>query len=227
LALFPLIALETILLSAPVILLTVLLPVYTGEFIWTESASQTWIMGLLLGVSVLSGMIQTYYMEALLRRADHDPLTDAITRRSGVEIIEFLFRLSIDKEAHLSLAFVDLDHFKSLNDNYGHDAGDEALKQVVHTLNKMLREADTVIRWGGEEFVLVLPETPMDGAKLVMDRIVSNWFATRPDGQPLTASIGVAELQNDSIQTWEELVELADKRMYTAKESGRAQYVCT
>lgn len=225
LALFPLVAVEAVLLSIPVILVGALLAVFTGTFSWIEVISHSWILGLFLGVATLSGMIQSYYMEALLKRADHDQLTGAITRRSGTEIIEFSFRLSCDKDTHLTLAFLDLDHFKSLNDTYGHDAGDDALQQTVLTLDETLREADTVIRWGGEEFLIVLPDTSIDGAKIVMDRIVQDWLAERPDGQPLTASIGLAERRADGVKSWEALVETADKRMYAAKQGGRARYV--
>jgi diguanylate cyclase (GGDEF)-like protein len=190
-----------------------------------ELFSTLWVLMLAMGVYLLACAIQLNYMMSLLHRASHDPLTGALTRRSGVEVLDLHFRLASDQDAPLSILFVDADNFKSINDNFGHDAGDQALKDMAAKLHALMRLADAVIRWGGEEFVVILPNTPMSGARLVVDRIIHNWLGTRPDGAPLTASMGLAERQTDGVTDWSQLITLADKRMYVAKTSGKASCV--
>lgn len=187
-----------------------------------EVLSTIWALMLALGVYLLACAIQLHYMMALLRRASHDPLTGALTRRSGVEVLDLHFRLACDQEAPLSLLFLDADNFKSINDNFGHDAGDSALKDIAAKLHGLLRQADLVIRWGGEEFLVILNDTPMSGAALVVQRLMHDWLGARPDGGPLTASIGLAERQVDGMTDWSQLIALADERMYVAKTSGKA-----
>ena len=225
LAIFPLVVIEAVFLFIPILAIELFLPMYTGTFFWFGFLSEGWILGLILGIALLAGITQTYFMEVLLKRADYDPMTGALTRRSGTERIEFIFRLSIDKKTPLTVVFLDLDNFKSINDTYGHDAGDEALCLTVESLNDKKRESDSVIRWGGEEFVLLLPDTSVEGAQMVIDRILSDGLATRPDGGPLTASIGAAERITDAKNTWTDLVELADERMYEAKQNGKNRCV--
>lgn len=187
-----------------------------------ELFSTLWVLMLAMGVYLLACAIQLNYMMALLRRASHDPLTGALTRRSGVEVLDLYFRLACDQDVPLSVLFVDADNFKAINDNFGHDAGDQALKNIAAKLQGLMRLADVVIRWGGEEFVVILTNTPMSGAHLVIDRIIDDWLGTRPDGVPVTASMGLAERQTDGVKDWAQLITLADKRMYVAKTSGKA-----
>lgn len=181
-----------------------------------------WVLMLAQGVYMLACAIQLHFMLALLRRASLDPMTGALTRRSGTELLDLHFGLAVDQEGPLSILFVDADNFKAINDMFGHEAGDGALKGIVSHLQAFLREADVVIRWGGEEFVVILPNTPMKGAALVVDRIVNEWFGVRPEGGPLTASLGLAERQTDGATDWAQLIALADERMYKAKTSGKA-----
>jgi diguanylate cyclase (GGDEF)-like protein len=187
--------------------------------------STLWTLALSLGVYLLACAIQLHYMMALLRRASYDPLTSALTRRSGLDILDLHFGIACDRDAPLSLLFIDADNFKSINDKYGHDAGDQALKGIAQTLHDDLRQADAVIRWGGEEFLVILTDTPMSGAEVVVGRLSRHWFGTRPDGAPLTASMGLAERKADGVVDWAQLVSLADSRMYAAKQAGKARCV--
>lgn len=187
-----------------------------------ELFSTLWVFMLAMGVYLLACAIQLNYMMSLLSRASHDPLTGALTRRSGVEVLDLHFRLACDQNTPLSVVFLDIDNFKSINDNFGHDVGDQTLKDMAAKLHALMRQADVVIRWGGEEFVVVLTNTPMSGARIVIGRIIADWLGTRPDGVPVTASMGLAERQTDGATDWSELITLADKRMYVAKASGKA-----
>ncbi|MCU7819932.1 MAG: GGDEF domain-containing protein, partial [gamma proteobacterium symbiont of Lucinoma myriamae] len=92
-------------------------------------------------------------------------------------------------------------------------------------LKDYLRQSDMVVRWGGEEFVVILPNTDVIGLEIIMLRIIDKWFGQRPEGTPLTASIGYAERLSDNVSDWPELIKLADERMYQAKEGGRARVV--
>ncbi|WP_158498817.1 diguanylate cyclase [Magnetospira sp. QH-2] len=180
-----------------------------------------WLMFLVLGVSAVSGMSQLHYMIALVNRAIHDPLTEAFTRRSGAETLDLQFRVSVMQEQPLGVAFLDVDNFKSVNDQFGHEAGDAVLRNTAEHLKQNLRRGDTLVRWGGEEFLVVLPNTDAAGAKLVAQRIRESGLGERPDGAPVTASMGMAERVADNQEDWPKLVDLADRRMYQAKNSGK------
>ncbi|MDH5707847.1 MAG: GGDEF domain-containing protein [Hylemonella sp.] len=222
LSIFPLVALEGLALAG---LITG--TVTSVNLLWMPSAplanlAMLLVMLLVSGVYLLACAIQLHYMMALLRRAGHDPLTDALVRRSGAEVLELHYQLATELDQPLSVLFLDADNFKALNDTYGHAAGDQALQQLVHRLHAVLRQGDLVIRWGGEEFVVLLVNTPLNGAHTVLHHLLRDWLGKRPDGKPLTASIGLAERQSDTTSDWQHLVELADQRMYAAKSAGKA-----
>jgi len=225
LGIFPLTVTEGLAFTAPVIAAATLGPMLATGFDWVAQTSNLWTLLLVLGVFLLESMIQLHYMINLLRRASQDVLTDAFTRQSGEEIIEAQFSQSCRQNAPFALAFVDLDNFKSVNDGYGHEAGDIVLKTAVATLGRLLRRSDVIIRWGGEEFVVLLGGATVEGQRITMRRILGEGLGVRPDGRPVTASIGVAERIADGGLDWPDLIELADKRMYRAKVGGRARCV--
>lgn len=225
LSIFPLVAIEGFLLGLMVLILSGLGAAQAADATWTQVLSLTWTLFLGLGVFLIAQMVQLTYMRALLGHANHDPLTNALTRRSGGEMMDFAFRIATEKDAPLAVAFLDLDSFKSINDIFGHEVGDDALKMLVANLHNHSRRGDEVIRWGGEEFVFLLADANVDGATIVINRIMTDWLGTRPEGGPLTASIGFAERLADGIDDWEDLITLADQRMYEAKQSGKARCV--
>lgn len=225
LSLFPLSLKEFSLYAAPLFGLTVYSTIAVGDNPIHIIVTTTWLFLLILGVSLFASLNQLRYMISQTSVASYDELTGALTRRAGIEALELHFRLANLKEDNISLAFIDLDHFKSLNDDFGHNAGDVALKGATHSLMETLRKGDFVIRWGGEEFVVILPGASTEESRVVIQRILDQGLGGRPDGTPLTASIGVAELNTDKLKYWKELVELADERMYQAKQSGRARSI--
>jgi diguanylate cyclase (GGDEF)-like protein len=121
--------------------------------------------------------------------------------------------------------FLDLDRFKEVNDRYGHDAGDEVLRAAADRIAAVLRRQDTAIRWGGEEFLVLLPNTGVDGAARVARRLGAEGLGARPDGTPQTASVGLAERRVDGVDEASQLIELVDGRMYAAKDAGRNRLV--
>lgn len=123
----------------------------------------------------------------------------------------------------LSLLLLDLDDFKSINDNHGHDVGDRVLREVGELLHKSCRDGDVAARYGGEEFVLLLVECQLDDARIKAERIRSQIESARPAGLDITTSIGVAALELDRPIRFESLFKRADKAVYAAKHAGRNQ----
>ena len=126
-----------------------------------------------------------------------------------------------------SLCFVDLDHFKQVNDQYGHKAGDEVLQTFADIARNCVREVDFVARLGGEEFVLVLARTPLEGAMLVAERLRHSMEQARLDildpGHKVTASIGVTQYRPK--EPIEDTMHRADVAVYSAKDRGRNQVI--
>lgn len=222
LSIFPLVVIEGLLFAVPILLTVATVQIAAAGFESVRLFSTLWVLGLVLGVYLLTCAIQLHYMMALLRRASHDALTGALTRRSGVEVMELYFRLACEQQTPFAVALFDIDDFKSINDRFGHETGDQVLKDFIRTLTHFLRRSDSVIRWGGEEFVVLLPGTDVEGVQTAMGRLIDEWFGIRPDGRLLTASIGVAERLADSAEDWLHLIRLADERMYDAKKAGKA-----
>lgn len=225
LAVFPLTVLESLGYAFPILIGSALIPASIGSIPWEEVISTSWTLSLITGVLVLAGMIQLNYMIFLIKRVSKDTLTGAFTRRTGEELIDLYFHIAESHNTTFAVMFIDLDNFKSINDRYGHEAGDDVLKRAVEVLHTLLRRGDMIIRWGGEEFVVLLEGADGTGIEFVLKRILNHWFDDRPDGTPQTASIGVAERIADKMKDWPGLIECADQRMYTAKQGGRARAV--
>jgi diguanylate cyclase (GGDEF)-like protein len=160
--------------------------------------------------------------------ANIDPLTKSMTRRQFFHMGESEFLRFVRYRRQLSILVLDADHFKSINDTYGHYAGDLVLRSLSLVILEQKRTQDTYGRLGGEEFALLLPETNLQQAKIVAERVQKAWSQTPCDveGQTIhsTVSIGVAEA-NEQDQTFEDMLRRADRMMYKAKEAGRNQVV--
>jgi diguanylate cyclase (GGDEF)-like protein len=159
----------------------------------------------------------------------HDALTGLLNRRAFLESTTREVARAKRYNEHLSVILLDVDHFKHINDKRGHAAGDMVLSAVGKLLNKSLRTCDIVARWGGEEFVLVLPSTPLSGAEEVAERVRSQLASAvitdgNGDAVPVTASFGVAAY--GGAETLEQVIDRADRAMYLAKSGGRNRVVC-
>jgi len=158
--------------------------------------------------------------------AHTDPLTQTLNRRAlTTRLVEELGRAR-RYHSPLTLLVVDLDHFKAVNDRYGHLAGDEVLREMATLLQELVRSVDVVARYGGEEFVVVLPETTIDGGRAFADRlrerVEGQAFATGGRTRVrLTASVGVAAYPSPGVDSVETLFARADAALYQAKEEGR------
>ena len=162
--------------------------------------------------------------------ANKDPLTNLYNRRYFHEIAENIIAIEKRKKNALSVIMVDIDKFKEVNDTYGHSVGDDAIKFLSNKLTLNTRESDIVARFGGEEFVVVLTNTPKEHALLIAETIrkdveessySSAFLNDSNTALKLTVSIGVDEFCHDKDATISEALNRADKALYLAKESGR------
>lgn len=193
----------------------------------TEDAQLLWILSL-VAENLLT---REYANEGLLRFAFTDYLTALRTRGYFEQQLELEIKRAERKRQKFSLLMIDIDHFKVLNDTFGHHVGDQVLRDIASILMKDMREVDTVARYGGEEFVMILPETTEAGAAYVAERLrkaveQTKFFAGSPQSiQHLTISIGIAVFDTDA-QFKRDLIEFADAALYSAKHAGRNRVVC-
>ncbi|MFC7049688.1 diguanylate cyclase [Emcibacter nanhaiensis] len=153
-----------------------------------------------------------------------DPLTETGNRAAFLEEMDKHLKNFGEKTVPVSIAIVDLDHFKVINDTYGHVVGDRVLKMVASGLKDNIRDTDKIYRYGGDEFVAVMPGAGEEEAAKVMQRtleaIRARSVPAREEEVKMTVSIGVAE-QDSGTDTLEKFLEKADKALYRAKEAGR------
>ena len=163
-----------------------------------------------------------WYQRAL-QAAKVDTLTGTNNRAAMDEMLEREVELAHRHKSAMSLLIFDLDHFKQINDNYGHTSGDDVLRECVECANQALRATDMLFRYGGEEFVVILPGVNVAGAKLAAERlrtiIEKHVFNNRQGTIPVTISIGTASLTLQD--TASNLIERADNALYSAKNAGR------
>jgi diguanylate cyclase (GGDEF)-like protein len=188
---------------------------------------------LAVAVSILLGRV----LEASNRRAfllelelHRDARTDALTGLDNRRSMQERGRVELKRADRtgdpVSVILCDLDHFKNINDQYGHETGDTALIDVAAVLRRALRESDALGRWGGEEFMAILPATDADGAVEVAERMRAAIAAAKLGGlsDSITISLGIAsssEQRDDPGMKYELLIKKADERMYRAKREGR------
>lgn len=159
--------------------------------------------------------------------SQRDFLTGVFNRKTFEKYVDEQMVICRDKKTDLCLMMIDIDHFKQFNDRFGHLLGDEVLKIVARTLTDILKGRDAVARFGGEEFIVILPETPLEGAMKVAEMIrvaiASKELKRRDTGETygtITVSIGVGRFRVDS-DTLPTLIKRADDALYVAKNSGR------
>ena len=155
--------------------------------------------------------------------ADQDVLTSCYNRRKVLEIAALHLKKAKRYQQELSVLMFDLDHFKQVNDSFGHAVGDCVLIGFVERVNAELRKPDELGRLGGEEFIAILPDTSATAAQALAERIrkkIAGWYPVALKGQIQTCSIGIAGYSM-ALQSLDELVAAADHAMYQAKAGGR------
>jgi len=178
------------------------------------------------------GMIATYYditerkkiekqLEKLVRI---DSLTGCYSRKYGLELLDRQIRLSQRNISSLLLAFLDIDNFKAINDTFGHNEGDQVLKEVVKLFKSSLREVDIICRMGGDEFLLVFPDSSLQEVSLIRDRLKKKLTQLNKHidrDYTISVSMGFSEYLADKPKNSDDLISIADQRMYEEKNSKK------
>ena len=172
--------------------------------------------------------IESSYHEEIYRMTISDGLTQIANKRYLLEFLEGELSRSKRYERNLALIMLDIDHFKNINDEFGHLTGDFVLKEMANLVRKRIRREELFARYGGEEFAIVLPETDeergRDFAEIIRGLIEKATFEFEGNLVPVTISLGVAARTDDTV-TPQDLIRLADERLYRAKRSGRNRVV--
>ncbi len=173
---------------------------------------------------ICSDDMEAEYFDQLYQYSIRDGLTGLYNKKNLLETLDNEFQRCTRYDRQLTVMMMDLDHFKNINDTYGHLVGDRVLVMVADVLKSYFRTADFIARFGGEEFCVILPETPLASAHLTAERIrmaVSN-IKLNDNGREVTVtiSIGLSTFAK-GMKSFTELIELADKQLYKAKEGGR------
>ena len=182
----------------------------------------TGISSIFMGEQIGLVLHNAFLYEKVSLLANTDSLTGLLNRRKMLEIFNQEIHRTERSGRTFSLAMADLDFFKNVNDTYGHECGDEVLKNTAALLKEECRDTDFICRWGGEEFLLLFIETDLSGAVSICERIRHNIRQKESgclkDGS-LTLSLGVTAY--DPSHTVEQMVDLADRALYKAKRNGR------
>jgi len=173
-----------------------------------------------------AGEIEIIFYGNLNQAANTDPLTKCFNKGYFLEAIEAEFKRAKALNTPLSLIFADLDHFKKVNDTYGHEGGDFVLKEFTQLIRSLgiIQQKDIFARYGGEEFCLLLPSTVLQDAEktaeLLRGKVQAHSFTYEGKRIPVTSSLGVSELRSD-METASDLIKSADKALYESKTGGR------
>jgi len=164
--------------------------------------------------------------------ASTDPMTKLYNRRYFTEVSKNIFDLAKRNRTKLSAVIIDIDKFKNINDTYGHKVGDDVIIELALLLKELNRQSDIVSRWGGEEFVILLPDTDIDGAMIIAHRLREKVETLVVEinselSLQFTISIGVSQVDTDNDIDVEASVVRADKALYKAKNSGRNRVCLT
>jgi diguanylate cyclase (GGDEF)-like protein len=180
-------------------------------------------------LELLGETLQRLWKEnkTLALQATRDDLTEVYNRRGFFAVSTQLAYLAQRNGFMIGVMMADIDHFKSINDRFGHTAGDLLLRRVADLFSETLRTSDIVGRYGGEEFIVMLPQISHGATAIVAQNLLKKLKADPPEGIPLTMSIGVAEgiLGRNVQEDYQHLIQQADKALYRAKSSGRDRVV--
>lgn len=205
--------------------------VFSGRPLGADDAAMVGLLATEIGLAISNLLLQKQ-AQKLRALAERDELTGVNNRRN----LMALFQRELDRSRRygsiLSVSMVDIDYFKSFNDTYGHQAGDEILRSIAQVLVSASREIDIIGRYGGEEFIALLPETAIEQAEVYAERLRARVelrgqdLRTRfPKTKPLTISVGVTQAVPQSGDDVERIIKRVDEALYEAKEEGRNRIV--
>jgi diguanylate cyclase (GGDEF)-like protein len=220
-AIFPLTVIEGMAFCS--LILFVQIAAWTPHFPgidWATAFGSFWVLMMLAAASVLAGVSQLALMIVMVREGLHDSLTGCYSRRAGEALIDLQYSWSVRGKTPLAIALVSLDGFQAINERFGYTTGDEALKNITERLNDSMRAGDILVRWVGDEYLLVFSNASAEQAAASVGRLLAAGLGVQPDGKPFTASIGVAERNMDAADDWWQLIDLASSRARSARLAG-------
>lgn len=200
-----------------------------GGKVYSDTLAGYWNIFVRLGVFLIINQLVGEVRKELLHTKElsqKDGLTGAANRRYFTELAEAELVRTLRYQRNVALAYIDLDNFKTVNDTLGHEVGDSLLKQLVDTLRDNLRKPDIVARIGGDEFLILMPETDQEQSRVVVDRLLEKCRTEfRKRDLPVALSIGVATTGGKT--GFIELLKLSDAQMYRSKTGGKdcAHYI--
>jgi diguanylate cyclase (GGDEF)-like protein len=175
------------------------------------------------------GNVEASYHEEVQRLSTLDPLTDLYNRRHFDDILEREVEQAVRLNRPLAVVLFDIDHFKGINDRYGHLAGDYVLRSLANRFKSLTRPDECLARYGGEEFVLLLPETTLERATVCAEQfrrtVVDKFFDFEGERFFVTISAGIGFTKDGVIRSAEELLKQAEERLYQAKRTGRNRVI--
>lgn len=222
---FPLTVNETLTFSIPLSIVSI------GGWIIFDTATlielfpSIWLLLMLVGLVLFSATIQLQYMISMVSRTSFDPLTGALSRRSGTDLLIREFQMALMHNGNFAIALIDLDNMESVIAKHDYSTYEHVLLEASRMLQGGLRHNDWLVRWEEKVFLLILPNTDSKGVRVTLDRIHRKGISSLPDGESITASIGAAERMKDHLEDWHDQVELVDKRRDEAKLSGKDRSV--
>lgn len=200
----------------------------TSGHVYSNLLISFWNSGVRLGFFLLTSHLVSkvrFHLDREKELARSDPLTGVLNGRAFFEQGRRLFALAGRTSRPLSIAYVDLDNFKAINDARGHTEGDRLLRDVANILKGSLRSYDLVARLGGDEFALLLPDSDLEDSQYAIGRLRKNLSAfAREQGWPISVSVGIVVFKSTP-PTLEQAVKLADELMYSVKKAGKGNVV--
>ncbi len=220
-AIFPLTLIEGIVCSIPAILISTVLPLFSQPAIDpAQAAAKLFVMVFVAAVALLAGISQLAMMLVLSREGFHDPLTHSVSRPGGEELLDLLYATTSRGGNPIALAYISMDRLADINAEFDYETGNAVLTRAADLLHDQLRSGDTLIRWSGTDFVLVMPNAEVAQAHAAVGRLLSGGLGGCPDRTPVTASIGITERIHDGTMDWWQLIDIAQTRSRQARLQG-------
>jgi len=185
------------------------------NFLFNENGTKIGVFGLIKDICDRKQLVDKLY-----KFATYDEMTGVYNRRVGIEFLNQELKKLKRGNTFLSICFIDINDLKIVNDNFGHEAGDNLIKIIVHDIKKAMREYDILSRLGGDEFLLIFPDCKLDKVKNIWKRVQKSLKKRNEDKlnpYQISASYGFAETNSKNPLSYEELLNIADKKMYSNK----------
>jgi len=203
-----------------------------NEHIVSQSKNRLKYFMIILGIVIISFVVIGYFIKLLNKKlkdtqknlidqANHDPMTKLYNRRSFYHISKKILHLSQRNLEEVYIIMLDIDNFKTINDTYGHDTGDKVIIELAKSLEKNIRKSDIAARWGGEEFIILFPNTNEKGALTKAENIRKSVASLKVKNVQFTVSIGVALFDYTEDSKIDDTIKKADYALYEAKNSGK------